>query len=353
MSDANKLPLVKQALRLLVEQLSERDKVSMVVYASASGEVLPATPGNEKRTILQAIDRLESGGSTHGSGGIQLAYAAAVRHYIQGGANRVILCTDGDFNVGVTSPGDLIRLIREKAQSGVFLSVFGFGMGNLKDGTLEQLADRGNGSYGYVDNLDEARKLFVEQLSGTLVTIAKDVKIQVEFNPAQTVAYRLIGYENRLLLKEDFNDDTKDAGEIGAGHTVTAFYEIVPPGKEAKLPDVDPLKYQTATASVPTHASSELLTAKLRYKLPEGDTSRLIEVAVSDDGRAYAEASSDFKFASAVAGFGMILRDSQHRGKATLDAIQQLAKEGKGHDTIGYRAEFLQLVRQAKSVGVK
>lgn len=353
MSDANKLPLVKKALHLLVEQLNERDTVSIIVYAGASGEVLPVTPGTEKRTIFRAIDRLESGGSTHGSAGIQLAYATAIRHYIKGGANRVILCTDGDFNVGVTSAGDLVRLIREKAQSSVFLSVFGFGMGNLKDGTLEQLADKGNGSYGYVDSLDEARKVFVEQLSGTLVTIAKDVKIQVEFNPAHAAAYRLIGYENRLLRKEDFNDDTKDAGEIGAGHTVTALYEIVPPGKEVKLPGVDSLKYQSSPAAAPADASSELLTVKLRYKLPEGETSQLIEVPVTDGGRRCAQASADFKFASAVAGFGMILRGSEHRGTATLDAVQELAEEGKGRDANGYRAEFLQLIRQAKAAGVK
>ena len=315
--------------------------------------MLPATRGTEKRTIVRAINRLESGGSTHGSAGIQMAYATAIKQYLEGGANRVILCTDGDFNVGVTSPGDLIRLIQDKARSGVFLTVLGFGMGNLKDGTLEQLADKGNGSYGYVDNLNEARKLLVEQLSGTLVTIAKDVKIQVEFNPAYAAAYRLIGYENRLLRKEDFNDDTKDAGDIGAGHTVTALYEIVPPGKGISLPGADPLKYQSPPSPAPTSRSRELLTVKLRYKQPDGGTSRLIEVPVTDEARSHARASGDFKFANAVASFGMILRDSEHRGTTTLDAVAELAEEGKGPDVAGYRTEFLQLIRQARAAGVE
>ncbi len=349
MRPPNKLPLLKQALVLLVQQLNASDRVSLVVYAGASGLVLSATPGDHQETIREALGQLEAGGSTHGSAGIQLAYETAMKNFIKNGVNRVILCTDGDFNVGITSRGDLIRFIEAKAKSGVFLSVFGFGRGNYKDATLERLADKGNGNCGYIDTFAEARKLFVEQMSGTLITIAKDVKIQVEFNPAQASAYRLIGYENRLLRKEDFNDDTKDAGEIGAGHTVTALYEIVPVGQELKLPGVDPLKYQPATPP-PVNASRELMTVKLRYKQPDGDTSQLLEVPVTDAGRSYAKASGDFKFAASVAAFGMVLRDSEYKGNATLGAVLELAEEGKGADAAGHRAEFLQLVREAQAL---
>jgi Ca-activated chloride channel family protein len=350
MQPANKLPLLKECLKMLVQELTEDDHVSIVVYAGAAGEVLPSTSGDNKRTILRALDRLEAGGSTHGSQGIQLAYKTAEANFISRGVNRVILCTDGDFNLGITSSGDLVRLIGEKAKSGVFLTVLGFGMGNYKDATVELLADKGNGNYAYIDSLKEGRKVLVEQMSGTLVTIAKDVKIQVEFNPAQVSAYRLIGYENRLLKKEDFNDDRKDAGDIGAGHTVTALYEVVPAGKSINMPGVDPLKYQRPARPSAAADSDELLTLKLRYKEPDRDASKLIVTPVVDRGASYARASDDFKFASAVAAFGMILRDSPYKGAATFDGVEELAKEGQGRDVEGYREDFLKLVGQAKRI---
>jgi Ca-activated chloride channel family protein len=350
MQPPNKLPLVKRGLQLLVEKLDENDRVAMVVYAGASGLALPSTSCEQKSRILAALDNLEAGGSTNGGAGIQLAYDTAMANFIKGGTNRVILATDGDFNVGVTNQGDLLRLIEDKAKSGVFLSVLGFGMGNYKDSTLEKLADKGNGNYAYVDSVNEARKVLVEQMSGTLITIAKDVKIQIEFNPAQVGAYRLLGYENRLLRAEDFNDDTKDAGEIGAGHTVTALYETVPAGKEQGLPGVDALKYQKPAQASAAAQSGELLTVKLRYKEPEGDTSKLLQFPVADRGTAWTSASHDFKFASAVAAFGMILRDSPHKGKATLGSVLDLAEQGKGIDKEGYRAEFIQLVAKAREL---
>jgi len=349
MRPANKLPLLKQALRLLTHRLSETDRVAIVVYAGASGLVLPSTVcSNEgKGTVLASLDRLKSGGSTNGGAGIELAYRVASENFVRGGTNRVILATDGDFNVGVTNRGDLVRLIEEKAKSGVFLTVLGFGMGNLKDSNLEQLADRGNGNYAYIDTFDEAKKVFVNQLAGTLVTIAKDVKIQIEFNPAQVSAYRLVGYENRVLQKEDFNDDKKDAGDIGAGHTVTALYELVPPGKKAQVPSVDPLKYQDQTRLTEAAQRGELMTVKLRYKAPDGDKSKLISFPARDRGARYALASEDFKFAAAVASFAMLLRDSKYRGNASYGAVLELAEEAKGKDPNGYRSEFLQLVHLA------
>lgn len=350
MQPANKLPLLKECLKMLVQELTEDDHVSIVVYAGAAGEVLPSTSGDNKRTILRALDKLEAGGSTHGSQGIQLAYETAEANFISRGVNRVILCTDGDFNVGITSSGDLVRLIEEKAKSGVFLTVLGFGMGNYKDATVEMLADKGNGNYAYIDSLKEGRKVLIEQMSGTLVTIAKDVKIQVEFNPAQVTAYRLIGYENRLLKKEDFNDDRKDAGDIGAGHTVTALYEVVPAGKSVNTPGVDPLKYQRPARPGAAADSDELLTLKLRYKEPDRETSKLIVTPVVDRGASYARASTDFKFASAVAAFGMILRESPYKGTATFDGVWELAMEGQGRDAEGYREDFLKLVEQAKRI---
>ena len=350
MESPNKLPLVKQCLRLLTQQLTESDQVSLIVYAGNAGEVLPSTSGDNKKKILGALDRLEAGGSTHGSQGIQLAYRTATENFIPGGVNRVILCTDGDFNVGVTSQGELMRLIEDKAKSGVFLTVLGFGMGNYKDSTVESLADKGNGNYAYIDTLAEGRKVLVEQMSGTLVTIAKDVKIQVEFNPAQTSAYRLIGYENRLLNKEDFNNDQKDAGDIGAGHTVTALYEVVPVGVDLDTPGVDPLKYQKPTQLSKAADSEELFTLKLRYKEPDGETSKLMVAPITDTGRRYAQASGDFKFASAVAAFGMVLRDSPYKGTASFASVRELAQEGQGRDVEGYRAEFLKLVESAKAI---
>ncbi len=354
MDEPNKLPLLKESLKLLTRQLNENDHVSIVVYAGAAGMVLPETSGSNKATILRALDRLQAGGSTHGSAGIQLAYETASENFIEGGVNRVILCTDGDFNVGVTSQGDLTRLIQEKAQSKIFLSVLGFGMGNYKDSTMEALADKGNGNYAYIDSLNEGRKVLVEQMSGTLVTIAKDVKIQIEFNPAQVNSYRLIGYENRLLAKEDFNNDKKDAGEIGAGHTVTALYEVVPAGMTPEeTPGVDPLKYQRPARPPVVSDSDEMLTLKLRYKQPDGDTSRLLTTPVKDSDKSYARASTDFKFAAAVAEFGMLLRHSPYCGDATMDSAREHAKSGLGNDPEGYRAEFLTLVETASRLAGK
>ncbi len=350
MRPENKLPLLKKAMRLLVEKLGENDRVAIAVYAGASGLVLPSTSCDKKEQILASLDRLQAGGSTNGASGIQLAYDTAVSNFIAGGINRVILATDGDFNVGVTNQGDLIRMIEEKAKSGVFLSVLGFGVGNYKDSTIEKIADKGNGNYAYIDTLNEARKVLVREMGGTLITIAKDVKIQIEFNPAQVKAYRLIGYENRMLRAQDFNDDTKDAGEIGAGHTVTALYEVIPAGQSVEVPQVDALKYQKPREVTGASGSSELLTLKLRYKEPSGQTSKPMEFPIRDEARLYSQASLDFKFAAAVASFGMILRDSPHKGNATLEGALELAIEGKGEDTHGYRGEFIELVKKAGSI---
>jgi Ca-activated chloride channel family protein len=351
MNEPNKLPLLKSAMRLLVEQLGENDRVAIVVYAGAEGLALPSTSCEHPQEILSALESLAAGGSTNGGAGIKLAYETAVRNFIPGGTNRVILCTDGDFNVGVTSQGELTRLIEEKAKSKVFLSVLGFGQGNLKDSTMEKLADLGNGNYAYIDSLREARKVLVEQMSGTLVTIAKDVKIQVEFNPAKVGSYRLIGYENRMLAARDFNDDTKDAGEIGAGHTVTALYELIPAGEDTNQPGVDPLKY-TKAAEKPAFDtdSPESLTVKIRFKAPEGDESKKIEQGFTDEGHDLAGASPDFLFASSVASFGMLLRDSTYKGESTYPLVLDLAQAGMANDRNGYRSEFLQLVRDAQSL---
>ncbi|MCZ7645599.1 MAG: von Willebrand factor type A domain-containing protein [Planctomycetota bacterium] len=353
MNDRNKLPLVKQALKLLVEKLSENDRVAIAVYAGAAGLVLPSTPCHRKADVLDALDKLQAGGSTNGGQGIQLAYATAAQNFIKGGANRVILCTDGDFNVGISDKGSLIRLIEEQAKGGVFLSVLGFGMGNLKDDMLEQLADKGNGNYGYVDSEREAKKLLVEEAGGTLLTIAKDVKIQIEFNPAVVDAYRLLGYENRVLAREDFNDDKKDAGEIGAGHTVTALYEIVPKGRYAELVGADPLKYQEEGALTSDAHHGEMFTLKLRYKQPEGETSTLMTQAVTDPELGFEKASKDFRFAAAVAYFGMILRDSPYRGSGNWELARELASEAKGDDPKGYRNEFVGLIERASALDPK
>jgi Ca-activated chloride channel family protein len=356
MNSPNKLPLVKESLRLLVERLRPDDRVAIVTYAGNSGLALPSTPASRKSEILAALDHLESGGSTNGAMGIHLAYDIAKANFATGGLNRVILCTDGDFNVGVTSPDELVSLITEKAKSRVFLSVFGYGMGNLKDSTLESLADKGNGAYGYIDTRREAEKVFVEQVDGTLATIAKDVKIQVEFNPARVASYRLVGYENRLLAKEDFNNDAVDAGDIGAGHTVTALYEIVPVDLEGEdvtpRPAVDALKYQTPVVKTrppktKLTGSSELLTVKIRYKAPEGDVSKKQEFPLIDTGADFAKADGDFQFAAAVAAWGLLLRDSPHKGSATFDQVLGWAENGLGDDANGHRAEFIGLVRRS------
>jgi Ca-activated chloride channel family protein len=366
MQDANKLPLVKASLGMLVEELGARDSVSMVVYAGSSGLVLPPTRGDDRRAILEAIERLEAGGSTNGGEGIELAYRLARERFVRGGANRVILMTDGDFNVGLTDRGSLEQLITEEARSGVFLTVLGFGMGNLKDDTLELLADKGNGNYGYIDGRAEARRLLVEQLSGTLVTIAKDVKIQLEFNPRAVAYWRQIGYENRALAAQDFNDDRKDAGEIGAGHSVIALYELVPPGElpgePQSAPGIDPLRYGgTAPPAdrpgeglvdfgrpINDRPADELLFLKLRYKAPEGDSSRLLETPVRDAGRRLDQTSPDFRFAAGVAAFGMLLRQSPYRGAADWAMVDQLAEQGQGRDADGYRQGFRDLVRLAR-----
>jgi len=337
---------VKQAFGLLVDQLRSQDRVAIVVYAGNAGLVLPSTPGGDKPAILDAINRLEAGGSTAGGEGIRLAYDVAKQNFMREGNNRVILASDGDFNVGITSQGDLVRLIEEKRKTGVFLSVLGFGDGNLKDSTMERLADSGNGNYSYVDSLAEGRKVLVSEAGATLVTIAKDVKIQVEFNPARVAAYRLIGYENRALRAEDFNDDRKDAGEIGAGHSVTALYEVVPAGVGIGLPSVDPLKYQRTAAPAGASASGELLTVKLRYKEPDGERSRLVARSLAGD--AQGAASANLRFSAAVAEFGMLLRESEHKGQATYGQVLSLAEAARGDDADGYRAEFVTLVRAAE-----
>jgi Ca-activated chloride channel family protein len=347
MEDANKLPLLKRALGLLVEQLRPQDKVAMVVYAGNSGLALPATGGASKDAIRNALAGLEAGGSTNGAEGIQLAYQVARQSFIKGGINRVILCTDGDFNVGVTSEGELTRLIEGAREHGVFLTVLGFGMGNIKDSTMEKLADRGNGNYAYIDSIEEARKVLVKEAGATLVTVAKDVKLQVEFNPATVAGYRLIGYENRLLRDEDFNDDKKDAGDIGAGHSVTALYELVPVGVEVPGAKVDPLKYQTGRAPSASAGASELMTVKIRYKAPDGKTSKLLSQAVKPAQTDLARTSNDFRWSAAVAGFGMMLRESPFRGHVSWPSVASLAKGAVGSDLEGYRSEFLKMIAVA------
>ncbi|WP_406693713.1 VWA domain-containing protein [Singulisphaera sp. Ch08] len=348
MDSPNKLPLLQSSLQTLVEQLGENDRVAIVVYAGASGLHLRSTSCLHKAEILSSIAQLRAGGSTNGGAGIQLAYDTATENFIKGGTNRVILATDGDFNVGIVNDAQLTELIQAKAKSGVFLSVLGFGMGNLKDSKLEKLADKGNGHYAYIDGPKEAEKVLVQEMGSTLVTIAKDVKIQVEFNPDKVDAYRLIGYEDRLLKKEDFNNDRKDAGEIGAGHHVTALYEIIPAGTEKHGPVVDPLVFQKTDK--PKEPRNELLLLKLRYKRPEEEQSQLLETFVTDEMTEYARASDDFKFAGAVAGFGMLLRDSPYKGTLTYPGVVELATSALGKDPSGYRAEFLGLVKKAQEL---
>ena len=355
MNQPNKLPLLVEGMRLLTRELGENDRVAIVVYASSEGLALASTSGDKQETILAALDQLRAGGSTAGGAGIELAYKTAQKNFIEGGVNRVILATDGDFNVGVTSPAELERMAEAKAkETGVFLTVLGFGRGNLNDAMMEKISGKGNGNYHYIDNRTEARKVLVEEMAGTLVTIAKDVKIQIEFNPAQVAGYRLIGYENRMLRTEDFNDDKKDAGEIGAGHTVTALYEIVPAGRSVDTPGADPLKYQQpARPAVEVAESDELLTLKIRYKRPEGEKSTKLEFPIADSGSSFAAASIDLKFAAAVASFGMLLRDSEHKGDTSYDAVLELAEDGARRDPHGYRDEFIGMVRQAKQLAGK
>jgi Ca-activated chloride channel family protein len=347
MMPPDKLPLVRTAMRLLTDVLTENDRVAIVVYAGNSGLVLPSTSGDQKERIHHALARLEAGGSTNGASGITLAYEVARRNFIHGGVNRVILATDGDFNVGVTNQSDLVQLIERERATGIFLSVLGVGTGNLKDSTMEKLADKGNGNYAYLDSVHEARKVLVREAGSTLETIAKDVKIQVEFNPREVSAYRHIGYENRLLQHEDFNDDTKDAGEIGAGHSVTALYEIVPVGVKTEAGDVDPLKYQREPRDTRGASSGELLTVKVRYRAPDGETSRLLSRAVMSRPSAM---MANVGFASAVAEFGMLLRGSRAMPDASFESAATRARRFQGDDEEGYRAEFIHLVERAANL---
>jgi len=349
MESPQKLPLLKQSFRLLVNELRSEDRVAIVVYAGAAGLVLPSTAGDEKTRILGAIDQLNAGGSTAGGEGIKLAYKVAKENFMRNGNNRVILATDGDFNIGPSSDAEMVRLIEEKREDGIFLTVLGFGMGNYKDSKMEKLADKGNGNYAYIDDILEAKKTLVSEFGATLFTIAKDVKIQVEFNPSKVAAYRLIGYENRLLNKEDFNDDKKDAGELGAGHTVTAMYEIIPAGVESPyIKSVDDLKYQKTAPDANKSNSDEMMTVKLRYKEPSGSVSKLIEVPVKDKHIKLSNASENLRFASAVAAFGMLLRSSEFIGSFGFeDAIKQ-AKSAKGGDESGYRHDFVKMAERCQ-----
>ena len=351
MNDPHKLPLLQDAFSTLVDQLSEQDRVGIVVYAGAAGVVLEPTEGSNKQAIVSAIRRLKAGGSTAGAQGIQLAYRLAERHFIPQGNNRVILATDGDFNVGVSSTSELIRLIEKKRDAGVFLTVLGFGTGNYKDHRMEQLADKGNGNYYYIDSKKEAEKVFIQDLQGTLFTIAKDVKIQIEFNPAHVKAYRLIGYENRKLKKEDFNNDKIDAGEIGSGHTVTALYEIIPQGAAFRGAKVDPLKYQeNKEEDTVGEYSNELATLKLRYKKPESSSSKLITTPIETEHLELPDTSRSFRFSAAVAGFAMLLRDSEHKGASSYELAEDLAENSLGEDPFGLRKEFLTLIQKAKRI---
>ncbi len=350
MQGPNRLPLVKASMKMLVDQLREQDKVSIVVYAGAAGLVLKPTNGDERSTIKDAIDNLEAGGSTAGGAGIKLAYKTAKEYFVNGGNNRVILCTDGDFNIGVSSDDDMERLIEQERKSGVFLTVLGYGMGNYKDNKMQKLADKGNGNHAYIDGIGEAKKVLVSEFGGTLFTIAKDVKLQIEFNLAKVQGYRLIGYENRMLAKEDFNDDKKDAGELGSGHTVTALYEVIPAGvKSSFLQNVDSLKYQRSITPLSKSShTDELMTVKFRYKAPDGDVSKLIEHPLKDDQVIIGKTSDNFRFAASVAEFGLLLRNSEFKAEASFDNIIKMARKAKGNDDEGYRSEFIRLVESAQ-----
>jgi Ca-activated chloride channel homolog len=352
MDEPNKLPLVKQALTALTQQLRSKDKVAIVVYAGAAGVVLPSTHGDEKTTIINALNQLSAGGSTAGGEGLKLAYNIASENFMKNGNNRIIMATDGDFNVGESSEDELEKLIVKERESGISLSVMGFGMGNYKDSKLELLADKGNGNYGYIDNFEEARRTFVTEFGSTLFTVAKDVKLQLEFNPQYVQSYRLVGYENRMLENKDFNDDKKDAGDMGVGHTVTALYEIIPAGSVTHdKPMVDSLKYQH---NIATNAfSGEVLTVKLRYKKPDEDKSQLLTSVMPLKVQEISNAPEDFMMAAAVASFGLLLRDSQYKGTASYSATEKLAKSAKGEDEEGYRSEFIQMVKKAAILDTK
>ena len=349
MDEPNKLPLVQESLKLLTDQLREDDRVAIVVYAGNAGLVLPATSGSQKMKIKEAIDELQAGGSTAGGEGIKLAYKIAEQNMKAHGNNRIILATDGDFNVGLSSDDELVDLIEKERQSGIFLSVLGYGMGNYKDNKMQQLADKGNGNHNYIDNLNEAKKVLVNEFGGTLFTIAKDVKLQVEFNPAMVNAYRLIGYENRVLADEDFNDDKKDAGELGSGHTVTALYEIIPAGVEDTfIRKVDKLKYTKKKETTPT--GNEVMNIKLRYKLPESEISKLITFPVTDDNKTWQQASDNFRFSAGVAEFGLLLRESSFKQNSSYGQTITMGSDATGTDENGYRSEFIKLVHHAASL---
>jgi Ca-activated chloride channel family protein len=350
MSAHNKLPLLKSAFRLLVNELRPEDRVAIVVYAGAAGVVLESTPGNEKSTILSSLNNLQAGGSTAGGAGIKLAYKIAEQNFIEEGNNRIILATDGDFNIGQSSDAEMERLIESKREKGVFITALGFGMGNYKDSKMETIADKGNGNYSYIDNIQEANKVLVSEFGGTLFAIAKDVKFQIEFNPQRVKGYRLVGYENRLLNDEDFNDDTKDAGEMGAGHTVTALYEIIPAGADKNVADIDPLKYQTQKQASEYKGTGELMTVKLRYKKPDGNKSMLYELPVQGEEKKFEKTSDNFRFAVAVAQYGMILRDSKYLEEGSIEEVLEMARNARGADSEGYRGEFIKIVTTSSSV---
>ena len=350
MQSQNKLPLVQSAMRMLVNELRPTDRVAIVVYAGAAGIALESTTGGRKETILQAIEGLRAGGSTAGGEGIRLAYKTARENFIKGGNNRIILATDGDFNIGVSSTSEMERLVEKERESGIYMTVLGFGMGNIKDDKMEAIADKGNGNYAYIDNIQEARRMFVKEFGGTLFTVAKDVKFQLEFNPQNVKAYRLIGYENRLLNAEDFKDDKKDAGEMGVGHRVTALYEIIPAGSDEKIPNIDELKYQKRKKESMMKFSDELVNIKTRYKTPDGSKSYPISQVVTTRATGFSNASENIRFASAVAGFGMLLRNSEYSGNLNYSQVAEIAKKAKGNDEEGYRGEFIRLVKVAESL---
>jgi len=349
MSDANKLPLLKKSLALLLDQLGDKDRIAIVAYAGAAGLVLPSTPAKQKSKILSALNSLESGGSTAGGEGIELAYKIAKDNIIKGGNNRVILATDGDFNVGTSGDEALVKLIEEKRKDDIYLTICGFGMGNYKDGKMEKISNAGNGNYFYIDNVQESKKVFVTEMRANLFTIAKDVKIQIEFNPQKVKGYRLLGYENRRLNNEDFDDDTKDAGELGAGHSVTAVYEIIPVGSASTqmVSNTNEFKFESADFRKSTFASNELMNVRLRYKPIKSSTSVLLEQKLTDNPQKFTASSEDFRFSAAVTGFGLLLRNSQYKGKANYAQIVKMAKSALGKDPEGHRAEFVRLVEQA------
>ncbi|MEO8962792.1 MAG: von Willebrand factor type A domain-containing protein [Ginsengibacter sp.] len=351
MKGGNRLPLVKASMKMLTDQLREKDRISIVVYAGNAGLVLPSTSGADKIKIKTAIDSLEAGGSTAGGEGIMLAYKTAQENFLKEGNNRIILCTDGDFNIGASSDDDMVRLVEKERNKGIYLTVLGYGMGNYKDSKMQLLADKGNGNHAYIDGINEARKVLVNEFGGTLFTIAKDVKLQIEFNPEKVAGYRLIGYENRLLNKEDFNNDEKDAGELGSGHTVTALYEIIPAGiKSAFLKNVDPLKYQKPGKKILPSFGGEILTVKLRYKAPDKNSSELIVHSVADKMVDIHNTSDNFRFATSVADFAMLLRNSEYKGNSTYEDVINLAGSSLGTDAEGYRKEFISLVKKAREL---